>query len=72
MLINQETIKSTNIAARQLAFIHDELQFDCSTAHAEQLSTSLVFSAASAGEYYNLRVPIGAEAKIGRDWSEVH
>ena len=72
MLINQETIKSTNIAARQLAFIHDELQFDCSKEHAEQLSTSLVFSAAAAGEYYNLRIPIGAEAKIGRDWSEVH
>jgi DNA polymerase I-like protein with 3'-5' exonuclease and polymerase domains len=72
MLINQETINSTNISARQLAFIHDELQFDCSKEHAEQLSTSLVFSAAAAGEYYNLRVPIGAEAKIGRDWSEVH
>ena len=72
MLINQETINSTNIAARQLAFIHDELQFDCSKEHSEQLSTSLVFSAAAAGEYYNLRVPIGAEAKIGRDWSEVH
>jgi DNA polymerase I-like protein with 3'-5' exonuclease and polymerase domains len=72
MLINQETINSTNIAARQLAFIHDELQFDCEQQHAKDLSTSLVFSAAAAGEYYNLRVPIGAEAKIGRDWSEVH
>lgn len=72
MLINQETINDTNIRARQLAFVHDELQFDCHPDDATDLSTSLVFSAAAAGEYYNLRVPIGAEAKIGQTWAEVH
>ena len=28
--------------------------------------------AAAAGEYYNLRIPIEAEAKQGKNWSEVH
>ena len=35
-------------------------------------SPSLVYSAAEAGEYYNLRIPIAAEAKQGKNWSEVH
>jgi len=25
-----------------------------------------------AGEYYNLRCPIAAEAKIGKTWADVH
>ena len=72
MVINNETLLSTNIQANQLAFIHDELQFECNPKQSQDLSTSLVYSAAAAGEYYNLRVPIGAEAKIGANWSEVH
>ena len=72
MVINQETIKQTGLCAAQLAFIHDELQFECHPDHANDLSASLVYSAAAAGEYYNLRIPIEAEAKQGKDWSEVH
>jgi len=60
------------LCCSQLAFIHDELQFECDPAHAAALSASLVQSAEAAGEYYSLRLPIGAEAKQGRDWSEVH
>ena len=72
MVINDDTIKQTGLCAAQLAFIHDELQFECHPDHANDLSTSLVYSAAAAGEYYNLRIPIEAEAKQGKDWSEVH
>ena len=72
MVINQDTIRQTGLCAAQLAFIHDELQFECHPDHANDLSASLVYSAAAAGEYYNLRIPIEAEAKQGKDWSEVH
>ena len=72
LLINQQTIESTKLCCAQLAFVHDELQFECHPAHAADLSASLVRSAAAAGEYYNLRVPIAAEAKQGKNWSEVH
>ena len=58
--------------AHQLAFIHDELQYECKEEEVEDLKFLLELSAAQAGEYYNLRVPIAAEAKSGRDWSEVH
>ena len=72
MVINQETIKQTSLCCSQLAFIHDELQFECEPRHSKDLAASLVYSAAAAGEYYNLRVPVAAEAKIGKNWAEVH
>ena len=72
LVINQETIDNTQLCCSQLAFVHDELQFECDPQHAEDLSTSLVFSAAAAGEFYKLRIPIAAEAKIGNNWAEVH
>ncbi len=72
LFINQQTIKSTKLCCAQLAFIHDELQFECHPDHAADLSASLVHSAAEAGEYYNLRIPIAAEAKQGKNWSETH
>ena len=72
LVINQQTIKETKLCCSQLAFVHDELQFECDPKHAADLSTSLVYSAAAAGEYYNLRIPIEAEAKQGKNWSEVH
>jgi len=72
MVINNNTIKTTGLCASQLAFIHDELQFECSPEHAQDLQTSLVYSAAAAGEHYNLRIPIAADAKQGNNWHEVH
>ena len=49
LVINDDTIHQTKLCASQLAFIHDELQFECAKEHAEDLSTSLVYSAAAAG-----------------------
>ena len=72
MVINQQTMKEAQICASQLGFIHDELQFECAPEHVNDLSTSLVYSATAAGEYYDLRIKIEAEAKSGTNWSEVH
>ena len=70
MVINHTNTQE--LCCSQLAFIHDELQFECDPAHADALSASLVQSAEAAGEHYSLRLPISAEAKQGSDWSEVH
>ena len=72
MVIVHNHIKQLGLSASQLAFIHDELQFECPENEAADLSASLVLSAAEAGEYYKLRIPIAAEAKIGASWAEVH
>jgi len=58
--------------AHQLAFIHDELQYECTPEAADDVRFALELSAVQAGEYYRLRVPIAADAKQGSNWSEVH
>ena len=63
---------STQIMGKQLAFIHDELQFECPPDHAETLRSALELSSLTAGESYNLRVPIAAESKVGQTWADVH
>ena len=72
MLINQQNIKELNLCCPQLAFVHDELQFECAHEQADDLCSSLVFSSLAAGEYYNLRIRIDAESKTGKNWSETH
>jgi DNA polymerase I-like protein with 3'-5' exonuclease and polymerase domains len=61
-----------NFHANQLAFVHDELQYECEPQDAEKLMQLLEQSAVLAGEYYNLRCPIAAEAKQGKTWADVH
>ena len=56
----------------QLAFVHDELQYETTPDYVEDLKYLLEFTAKQAGEHYNLRIPIAAEAKSGRNWAEVH
>lgn len=70
LLINHNNTRE--LCCSQLAFVHDEIQFECDPKHVEPLRTSLVQSAEAAGEYYDLRIPIAAEAQVGGNWSEVH
>ena len=63
---------ATDAPGRQLAFVHDELQFETTPELAEDLKFKLELSAVMAGEYYNLRIPIAAEGKIGSTWADVH
>ncbi len=69
MVLTHENLPKT---ARQLAFIHDELQFECNQEEVEDLKFLLELTAMQAGEYYNLRCPIAAESKSGANWAEVH
>jgi DNA polymerase I-like protein with 3'-5' exonuclease and polymerase domains len=72
MVLTHEAIIRADIKAHQLAFVHDELQFETTPSNIEDLKFALLWAAAHAGEYYNLKVPIDADAKSGMDWSEVH
>ena len=56
----------------QLAFVHDELQYECDPEHAPLLQSYLESAATEAGAYYNLRIRIDAEGKTGSNWAEVH
>lgn len=72
MVLVDETNRLCDINSHQLAFVHDELQFECHPDHVNDLRTSLVHGATAAGEYYNLRIRIDAEATQGSNWAETH
>jgi len=69
MVLTHENLPKS---ANQLAFIHDELQFEAEEKDQEDLKFLLELSAVQAGEYYNLRCPIAAEAKDGLTWADTH
>ena len=69
MLLTNEHLPQT---ARQLAFIHDELQFEVEEKDLEDLKFLLELTAVQAGEFYNLRCPIAAESVSGKNWAETH
>ena len=69
MVLTNESLPET---AHQLAFIHDELQFETEDKDVQDLKFLLELSAVQAGEYYNLRCPIAAEAKDGYTWADTH
>ena len=73
MVIANEVIHThPYFTANQLAFIHDELQFETPPKYEHDIRFILEYTAARAGEYYKTRIPIAAESKSGRNWSEVH
>ena len=73
MVIADEVIHThPYFTANQLAFIHDELQFETPPKYERDIRFILEYTAARAGEYYKTRIPIAAESKSGRNWSEVH
>ena len=68
VLANERLPKHTH----QLAFVHDELQFETKKEQVEDLKFLLELTATEAGEFYKLRCPIAAEAKSGATWADVH
>ena len=72
MVLTNDHIQQLALRCNQLAFIHDELQFESIPEDVEDLKSLLILTAAEAGEYYKLRIPIAAEVKSGKNWAEVH
>ena len=59
-------------SAHQLAFVHDELQYECSPCDAGYMKGCLESTAIQAGDFYSLRCPIAAESQSGHTWADVH
>jgi DNA polymerase-1 len=57
---------------KQLAFVHDELQFECPADLAEDFGSLAVAAISKAGGYFGIRVPLTGEYKIGNNWAECH
>lgn len=55
-----------------LAWIHDELQYECDPEIAEEFGRAVCACAKQAGEEFGFRVPVDAEFKIGNNWKDCH
>jgi len=69
MVLTNENLPKT---ARQLAFVHDELQFEAESHEVDDLKFLLELTAMQAGEYYKMRCPVAAESQSGTTWADVH
>ena len=71
-LITDWTLKHTNLEHERYAFVHDEQVLGAPPSSSDEVAWTCKFAAQQAGEYYNLRLPIEADANIGLNWAEVH
>ena len=57
---------------KRVAFVHDEVEFECEEPIAGEISRMIEKSIEKAGQYLNLKVPLAGEGKVGKSWCEVH
>jgi DNA polymerase-1 len=55
-----------------VANVHDEIQLECSEAHAERVGQMGVEAIKAAGVALGLRCPLDGEYKVGNSWKETH
>jgi DNA polymerase I len=56
----------------QMAWVHDELQFECEPEIADDFGKLAVESIVKSAEFFSIRVPLTGEYKIGNNWKECH
>jgi len=54
------------------AHVHDEKQAETTEDRADELGRISLGSMREAGEFFNFRIPIDGEFKVGRNWCETH
>jgi len=55
-----------------LGYIHDELQWAVRDEIADDFGKRVVECASRAGTFFDFKVPIGAEFKVGKTWADTH
>jgi DNA polymerase I len=65
-------LRAAKIPYKQVAWIHDELQYEVESGYEDQLGTIVVEAAKKAGEVLNFRCPVDAEYRTGGSWYDCH
>jgi DNA polymerase I-like protein with 3'-5' exonuclease and polymerase domains len=71
-LIGQEKLDKELEYCRPMMSFHDEIQYRVFQTESDRAAVIVKDSAKKAGEYYNLKTEVAAEAKISTDWSGTH
>jgi len=64
--------KSFGNKVKQLAYVHDELQFSCPADIADAAGKIITDSAIEAGTRLGIKMPINAEFNVGNNWADTH
>jgi DNA polymerase I-like protein with 3'-5' exonuclease and polymerase domains len=57
---------------KQVAYVHDELQYSCHKDIADEVGKTVTAAATEAGQKLGLKIRIDANYSIGSNWSETH
>lgn len=57
---------------RRIGYWHDEAEFECEDAVAEEIAEMIGKAIEKAGQYLKIKVPLAGEGKVGKNWKEVH
>jgi len=72
MILCNDNLTTAKIPFKQVAFVHDELEFEVNPEHSEIAGRIIVASAKECGIMLGMRCEVGAEYKAGKSWAEVH
>ena len=65
-------IERQGLDAKLVAFVHDELQWDCAAKDAEKVGQIAVAMAAECGKILGFRLAVGADYSVGTTWKDTH
>ena len=57
---------------QQVAWVHDECQFECDPDFADEFGKMAVDCIRKAGDFFEIKLPLTGEYKIGKNWAETH
>ena len=72
LLLTDHNLRMSMFNHERYAFVHDEQVLGAPHLIAHDVAEVCKLSALQAGEYYNIRLPIEADAQVGDNWHEVH
>ena len=72
MIFLDKWVRRHNLDVRKVIDMHDEGQAEVLPDHVDMYKELAAKSIVKAGEYFNLRIPLAGDTKVGTNWSETH
>lgn len=69
MVIYHDLLRNKNVDFKQVVWYHDEFLVECNKNDAVLVGDTMIEAIRLAGEYYNLKIPLTGEYKVGETWS---
>lgn len=75
VIMKQATVIAYDLCGHRadpVLHVHDEMQFICKEKYADYVGKLMSKAIASAGEFYDYKIPLEGDYKIGSNWAETH